>query len=335
MLLSDDLNTAYNLLIATCSPSFTYDRMKQIAYNVYNRYPQQYQDVVNGMAETSGLTLDQQVILNALEWIPKIDAFVPHCSGLGVWGPYTTDGSMIFGRNNDDDFDTYTNFGQYVVVAVFNPTDSGMPVASINYAGVIYAATGINRAGIFMELNSGTQQPPFYYVNRPLLLSTMFSFLESYSTQDQMNTAFQTVQADISSIVNVAVPSIAYSFEIPLNGVLRRQPDDNGLLAATNHFVDPSWGIPPPVPDSANAWTAARRNNLLAFAQANKGSMNVDKVKQIMATPLNESDGSGGVFVNGTIYQVVAVPATLTIWLRAPNHFDWQKIELGRVFRWD
>ena len=206
MLLSDDLNTAYNLLIATCSPSFTYDRMKQIAYNVYNRYPQQYQDVVNGMAETSGLTLDQQVILNALEWIPKIDAFVPHCSGLGVWGPYTTDGSMIFGRNNDDDFDTYTNFGQYVVVAVFNPTDSGMPVASINYAGVIYAATGINRAGIFMELNSGTQQPPFYYVNRPLLLSTMFSFLESYSTQDQMNTAFQTVQADISSIVNVADP---------------------------------------------------------------------------------------------------------------------------------
>ena len=116
---------------------------------------------------------------------------------------------------------------------------------------------------------------------------------------------------------------------------MRRQPDDNGLLAATNHFVDPSWGIPPPVPDSANAWTAARRNNLLAFAQANKGSMNVDKVKQIMATPLNESDGSGGVFVNGTIYQVVAVPATLTIWLRAPNHFDWQKIELGRVFRWD
>jgi hypothetical protein len=326
MLLHDDLNAAYNLLIATCSPSFTYDRMKQIGYNVYNRYPQQYQDIINGMAETSGLGLDKQIILNALEWIPKIDAFVPHCSGIGVWGGYTTDGSMIFGRNNDDDLDTYGNFGAYVVVAVFKPTDSGMPVAIINYAGVVYAATALNRAGIFMELNSGNWQG--YDVTRPLLVSTMFSFLEAYSTQDEMNTAFQTVSADISSIVNVADPAIAYSFEIPLTGVLRRPPDDNGLLAATNHFVDPSWGIPPPTPDSANGWTVLRRNNLLAFAEANKGSLNVDKIMQVMQTPIMQ----GGVFDARTIYQVVAVPANLTIWLRTPNHFDWQKIDLRQVF---
>jgi hypothetical protein len=326
MLLKDDLNAAYNLLIATCSPSFSYDRMKQIADNVYGRYPQQYQDVIIGMAETSGLGLEKQTILNALEWIPKIDHFVPHCSGIGVWGGYTTDGSLIFGRNNDDDLDTYGNFGAYVVVAVFNPTDSGMPVAIINYAGVIYAATAINRAGIFMELNSGNWQG--YDVNRPLLLSTMFSFLEAYSTQDEMNTAFQTVTADISSIVNVADPAIAYSFEIPLNGVKRRPPDESGLLAATNHFVDPSWGIPPPQPDSANGWTVLRRNNLLAFAEANKGSLNVDKIKQVIATPIMD----GGVLDVGTIYQVVAVPKDLTIWLRTPNHFDWQKIDLNSVF---
>jgi hypothetical protein len=326
MLLKDTLNSAYNLLIATCGSSFTHDRMKQIGYNVYNRYPRQYQDVIKGMAETSGLGLDNQIILNALEWIPKINGVVPYCSGFGVWGPYTTDGSMIFGRNNDDDLDTYGNFGAYVVVAVFNPTDSGLPVALINYAGVVYAATAINSAGIFMELNSGNV--PGYYIDRPLLLVTMFSFLENYSTQDEINAAFQAVQADLSSIVNVADPTIAYSFECPLYGVLRRPPDDNGLLAATNHYIDPSWGLPPPTPDSAYAWTSLRRNNLLAFAQANKGSLNVDKVEQVMATPI----ANGGVLDAGTIYQVVVVPTSLTIWLRTPNHFDWQKIDLSRVF---
>jgi hypothetical protein len=177
-----------------------------------------------------------------------------------------------------------------------------------------------------MELNSGNV--PGYYIDRPLLLVTMFSFLENYSTQDEINAAFQAVQADLSSIVNVADPTIAYSFECPLYGVLRRPPDDNGLLAATNHYIDPSWGLPPPTPDSAYAWTSLRRNNLLAFAQANKGSLNVDKVEQVMATPI----ANGGVLDAGTIYQVVVVPTSLTIWLRTPNHFDWQKIDLSRVF---
>ncbi len=326
VLLKDDLNAVYNLMIATFSRSFSYGRMKQIADNVYSRYPQPHKDIIAGMAETSGLGLEKQIIVNALEWIPKINAFVPHCSGIGVWGDYTQDRRLIFGRNNDDDLDTYGQFGGYVVVAVFNPTDSGMPVALINYAGVVYAATAINRAGIFMELNSGNWQG--YDVNRSLLLATMFSFLEAYSTQDEMNTAFQTVAADISSIVNVADPAVAYSFEIPLTGARRRPPDKSGLLAAANHFVDPFWGIPPPEPDSANAWTALRRNNLLAFAETNKGGLNVQKIKEVLATSIIE----GGVLDAGTIYQVVAIPVNLTIWLRTPNHFDWQMIDLSKLF---
>ncbi len=288
MLLQAELNASYDLLIATFSPFFSYDRMRQIANNVYDRSPQQQKEILIGMAETSGLGLEKQIILNALEWIPKIDAFVPHCSGFGVWGDYTQDRKLVFGRNNDDTATIYGNFGAYVVVAVFNPTDSGIGVALVNYAGVVYAATGINRSGIFMELNSGNWQG--YNVNHPLLLATLFSFLESCATQSQVNTAFSSVLPDIASIVNVADPAIAYSFEAPLvvtpplPNVIRRGPDDDGMIAATNHFVDPAWGLAPPVPDSANAFTALRRSNLLAFAAANKGSFNVAKVASA-ATP--------------------------------------------------
>jgi hypothetical protein len=47
-------------------------------------------------------------------------------------------------------------------------------------------------------------------------------------------------------------------------------------------------------------------------------------VKEVIQTPTAE----GGVFDEGTIYQVVTVPADLTMWVRAPEHFEWQKIDL-------
>jgi hypothetical protein len=325
MLLKNQLNEAYDITIATFSPYFTYERMRQIADNVYARYPQKYKDIIIGMAETSGLGLEKQIVLNAMEWFPKINAFVPHCTGVGVWGDYTSDRRLIFGRNNDDAA-LYRNFGSYVVVAVFNPTDSGMPVAVINYAGVVYAPTGINRAGIFMEVNSGNWQG--YFINQPLLVLTMFTFLQDYSTQEDMDAAFQAVLPDLVSIVNVADSATAYSFECWTTTVKRRSPDKNGLLVATNHFVDPSWGLPPPQPDSANGWTAKRRDNLLTWAEVHKGRLNVDKVKEVLDTPITE----GGAFQAATIYQVVAVPADLTIWLRAPEHFEWQKIDLNGFF---
>ncbi len=326
MLLKDDLVAAYHLTVHVMGRYLTYERMKQVAQNVYDRYPRKYRDVIMGMAETSELGFERQMILNALEMFPKINNYVPRCSGFGVWGDYTKDGRMIFGRNNDD-AGFYRDFGGYVVVAVFNPTDSGMPVAVVNYAGVIYAPTAINRAGIFMELNSGNG-PGGYMVDRPLVVVTMFSFLQDYGTQDELNGAFQTLSPDFSSIVNVADPTIAYSFECPLIGVKRRAPDEEGLLASSNHLVDPSWGIPPPEPDSANGWTVKRRENLVAFAGANKGSLDVDKVKEVLDLDMDR----GGVFSDGTIFQVVVVPKDLVLWLRAPEHFEWQKIDLSRLF---
>ncbi len=85
MLLKDDLSALYNSMIATFSPYWTYGRMKQIADAVYAVYPQKYKDILVGMAETSGLGMEKQIILNAIEFIPKIDKDVPHCSGIAVW----------------------------------------------------------------------------------------------------------------------------------------------------------------------------------------------------------------------------------------------------------
>jgi hypothetical protein len=326
MLLREDLNAAYRMTIDTFSPYLTYERMKQVAENVYGRYPQRYKDIIIGMSETSGLGLERQLVLNAMELLTKINTAVPHCSGFGVWGDFTRDGNLIFGRNNDDAA-LFRNFSRYVVVAVFNAVDSGIPVAIVNYAGVIYAPTAMNRAGIFMELNSGN--PLGYAADNPLIVTEMFSLLESCSTQEEVEAAFRTVSTDLSSIVNVADPTIAYSFEYPMTAVKRRPPDEDGLLASTNHFVDPSWGMPAPQPDSANGWSVKRRDNLLTFARANKGTLDLEKMKYVLDTQTAE----GGVFEEkGTIFQVIAFPKEATLWLRVPTYLEWQKINLARMF---
>ncbi len=322
-LVRDDLNALYESMISEFSPHISYERMKQIAEAVYAVYPQEYKEILIGMAETSGLGLERQIILNAVEFIPKIQNDVPyHCSGLAAWGDYSLDGRLIFGRNNDD-AEIYKVFGKYTIVAVFNPSDSGMPVAVVNYAGAIYVPNGMNRDGIFLELNAGNAQQ--FYADRPSIFLTLFSFLKNHSTQDEMNAAFQPVLANLSSIVNVADENIAYSFECSVTECRRRDPDAPGLLASTNHFIDPSLGfpLPPPTDDSA-----VRRDNLLALAEAKKGAINVPVMKDILDTTMEH----GGATNEGTIYQIVADPRDRTIWLKAPGTFDWQEIPLWDFF---
>lgn len=322
-LLKDDLARLYDSVIATFSPRYPYPRMKRIADAIYAVYPQKYKDVLAGMAETSGLGMEKQIVLNALEFFPKIDRDVPrNCSGIAVWGDYAAGGPLIFGRNNDD-AEIYKTFGAYTLVAVFNPTDGGIPAAIVNYAGAIYAPNGMNRHGIFLELNGGNWQG--YLVDRPFIFTDLFSILQTCATQDEVHKAFLPILADMSSIVNVADANIAYSFELPLGGVKRRNPDAAGLIASSNHFVDPYWEIDPPGPPDD---TVLRRDNLLTLANANKGRVDLEKMKQIMDTSIPQ----GGATNPGTIFQIIAIPRDLTMWLKAPGTFDWQPIELSGLF---
>lgn len=328
MLLKNELNALYDLAIAKYNGvGYTNVRMQQIADAYYANFPLKYRDVIVGMAETSGLGLEKQILVNGIEIIPKLNSVVPHCTGLVVWGDYTGGAPLIFGRNNDD-HPFFRNFGGYTVIVVFNPTDGGIPTAIVNYAGIIYAPTGMNRHGIFMEINSGNSPGGFRMDRTPTVVS-MFEVLQSCATPAQVNDAFQNLAVDISSIINVADPSSAYSFECSLDAVKRRSADQEGLLVSTNHFIDPSWGLSPPEPDSDNGWTVARRNNGIFWAESGKGHLRAEQVRDILS---KEITSESGLFSESTIYQVVAVPQQLTLWLKAPDHFDWQEIDLMELF---
>jgi hypothetical protein len=331
-LLKEELNRLYEVAVNGLfigKKGYTYERLKEIAGPIFDAYPQRFKEIIYGMAETSGLGIEKQVLLTATELYPRFRASSSYCSGMAVWGDYTSGGPLVFGRNNDD-AELFKELAGFLVVAVFNPSDFSIPIAIINYAGVIYAPSGMNREGIFLEINSGNYLG--YYPDRLSIVVTLFSFLQDFATMEELGRAIKSTRVDQSSIINVADGSGAYSYECsPRDDVKQRLPDRDGLLASTNHFIESSWGLPPP-DDAKEAWTLTRRNNLLDQGEKNKGAFDVEKMKEVFGAPIFGENR--GVFMPSmTIYQIIAVPAELKLWVKVPDFFDWQEVDLKKLFK--
>ena len=331
MLLKNELRDLYNVAIEDFfikKRGIASERMDTIARAVFDPYPRRYKEIIYGMAETSGLGLDKQVLLNAIEWYPKIGHLsYGRCSGIAVWGPYTSGGPLVFGRNNDDD-PLYKDFARFMVVAIFKPHDGSLPAAIINYAGAVYNPTGMNSEGLFVEMNAGPWMG--FSLDRISIFTRLFSFLQDYSSLPELDRAFKSTLANISSIVNVADRERAYSYESSLYDTRRMDPEKDGLLVATNHFIGPTWNIAQ-MDDKVGERTMQRRRNLLALGEKHKGTFSPQVMMKVLDTTIDQ----GGATVEGTIYQAIAVPAQLRLWLKVPGLQDWTEIELGPLFRKD
>lgn len=306
------------------------DLMKKTAMSLYASYPQRFKDIIGGMAETSGLSLEAQMMLNALELYGSMSG----CSGIIVWGEYTGHQPLIAGRNYDW-FDQYLEFAQNLTVTVFSP-ESGVPNAMVTFAGVIYATTGLNAGGLYLALNNGLPSGgTLSYANRVPAMVSLLALLNDYRTMDQLDVFFNTTRTDFAFIINTADKTQGISYEWAPFEHRRRKADAEGLLVATNHFVDPSWGIV--MNDNVGFETLRRRENLLALGQKNKGKINVGKMQAMLDTTMN--DGGATWPLKGsaraayqTVYQVIAVPESLQIWLKVPGFQDWTKVDLKSYF---
>jgi hypothetical protein len=303
----------------------TQAQLDTIAQALFDRYPQRYREILSGIAETSGLGLDKVLLINALEWFPKINRLsYGRCSGIAVWGPYTN-GPALFGRNNDDD-PVYFEFAR-MVVAVFRPNDGSIPTALINYPGVIYNATGINADGLFIELNAGNEMG--FALNRVSIFTTLFSYLQEYHNLTELDRAMRSTLVDLGAIINVADPTRGYSYECSLWDTKRRDQDEAGIIAAANAFSLPDWNITPLDPKKDPGANEIRKKNLLKLGARYKGAITPDvMMKDIMDVKMPD-----GAAHPGTIYQVVAAPAELKIWIKVPGRVDWTEVPLGPLFR--
>jgi len=151
-LLKDNLAAYYqdivlNYLIA--EKGHTYDELLTSAVNIYSTALQESKDFMQGVVETSGLTLAQVQLIN----ISMIGA-VYGCSAVGTWGEHTNGGPLIIGRNWD--MVPLDRFKDYMMVVVYNPP-TGNSVADINYIGQFQTfQTAMNSKGLWIDLQDGS-----------------------------------------------------------------------------------------------------------------------------------------------------------------------------------
>jgi hypothetical protein len=333
-LLKSELNEDYNGVVKGMKDiGSSLEDLQEYGNTLYETYPQKYKEIMQGLAETSGLGLEKAKLLNVQEmyvsaalshWAQEQGMTRDQCSGIAAWGDYT-EGPLVFGRNYDLGFFNH----EYATLVVYNPTDGSVPTASFTFAGCIYVTTGMNSAGVFLELNNGSSSDPTDMTGtRAFAPIDLFAFLEQSTSLEQLPTYFESTLPDMAYIVQGADKDGALSFEWSTSRVAARQPDRDGLLAATNFFFDPSWNAPPPEDDFDSS--VKRRDNLLNLAEQNKGKITPEVMMDIISTPLEE----GGAFrpPNLTSYEVVAQPETLKMWLRVPEYQDWVEVDLEQYF---
>jgi hypothetical protein len=291
-------------------------------------------ELMKGIAESSGLSEDEVLILNA--GMPNLSYAILQgeapsaCSGLAVWGRYTPDGALVFGRNWDIDRGAMERYMKYLSIVVLNP-DSGNSFASAHPLGNVYVETGMNDKGIFIELNNGGQSDPGYVEGREETASVLATVLNQCSTVDEAARRLCDIPAALSHIIQIADAKECVSVERATFGARVRKADQEGLLASFNSFV-------PPYPDEWDNRVAdppgeaedPRYSNLINLANSPEfcGHLDIDSMMKLMDIDVR----NGGAVHRGTVYQVVALPQELTMWIRGLGYSGWQQIDLRDLF---
>ncbi len=298
----------------------------------YETQPSYAKELIEGLSETSGLTLVEQKELAAMPGL-LASGFPGRCSSMDAWGTYSTDGKMVVGRNWDMISGVYEGFEKYLTVIVYNPKDYANSVAEINYIGSVLLQSGLNSHGIFLDLQDGTKSDAGTQRNNTPGPYSLFTFLLNATTLPQVDAFFKATPTDSGLIINAADSKTANVYEWASFG-LRTRTSSSGLLASSNHFLDPTWPKPQSIPDGLHgAFSKDRYANLMALGESLKGSINATEMMRVFDTSILEGGPSfplGGILE--TYYQIVAVPGDLTLWLKAPGYSGWEQIGLKPLF---
>jgi len=305
--------------------------LDDFASQLFRLYPRPLQELAEGMSETSALTLNKIAVLNEFfDYYLKCHDHPEsgdggNCSAISVWGTYSKGGAVVMGRNFDFP-PFYRAFNKYITVVAYNPSDASNSTAVITFPGQIGSIQAFNSRGLVLENNNGNScgDAARYFGKRiPSMPKDLVAMFE-HSTYDGLDAALMTSRIHYPLIYNIGFPGGAANYEMTTSEVKRRQGQD-GLLVGTNHFVSPGWPPPPPKYQDGIKESTSRYDNLQALARKHKGAIDASTMMEILDVP---GDKGGATSKDRTIYQFVAVPAELKIWLKALTYCDWTEVDL-------
>ncbi|WKY46679.1 C45 family peptidase [Eubacteriaceae bacterium ES3] len=304
------------------------------AKNIAENLSPELNDLLTGMAETSGLTNDEVLLLNAgmINLTGTLISFdhADACSGIAAWDDYTPDGQLIFGRNWDIDRENMADYMKYLSVVVFHP-EEGHAFANVHPLGNVYLETGMNDTGLFIELDNGEGSDPNFNPEAQDTASVLVDVLNQANTLDEATTMLMDTPADLSYIIQVADTDSSVSVERATQYPRIRTGVYDGLLVAYNNFIEPypaEWeGFVNAPPDAS---IDPRYVNLIETANSETfyGNLDLEGMKELMALDVTE----GGAVHGGTVFQYIAIPETKELYIHGIGYSDWQKVDLNEYF---
>lgn len=245
------------------------------------------------------------------------------CSCLVLSGERVKNRKVMAGRN----YDWLPSFADLdLVLSILHPADGSPAIASLNYAGCFYLTSGMNSNGVFLELNSGAFAATEYRAERFHNTWLLWTVLRQARDKKQALRLLNTFKSAGNYLIGIADPTGASVFEWAAAAPGAIINEENGLLAISNHFIQPNWQNLPQASQGGNFSSVARRNALMRLAGTLPQPAQIKELQQILSIDIDH----GGAKWDGTLFQIIAIPADKHWLIRPKKSGKW--INLPAIF---
>jgi hypothetical protein len=331
------------------APLLSHEELKQKFMPGYFRaQPYNQKRMIQGAAETSGLTLEQMVFMDHMLQAVILSAGITGCTSAAVWGDASRDGRLYTGRNHDFGKPWRDRLAKIGVIRVMNPTGSDISVAAATRVGQVCTAIDLmNSKGLYIEFNNADNiRPGSLPTNMRAIDDQGYSLLADYQSVAELNVVVPNLKSSDALLMLAADPTEARYFELSPYASVRTEPEFlNGQLTSRgNHALHPAWNMDTESdPERSIAFSSLRRSNFVKYLSEDPSTNNDAKMRAFLSKEIivdgKISDGAACIMEpavkveDWTSYQSVTIPAELKIFWRIPTHTPWLEIDLKKYFK--
>ncbi len=289
-LLKDEVRKMVDATLYTVGWAYTIERGVWFADEMRKAYkrlesfiPQKYKDEMEGLAETSGIPLEEIHLTNVF---PALF----HCSGFAVFNDATVERKLYHGRVLD--YMVGIGLQYHAVVYILHPKGSNA-FANVGFAGFIGSVSGMNDKQVaFGEMGGGGVGD---WDGMPMAF-LMREGLETTNNLDEAVNLFKTT------------PRTCEYYYVISDGKI---PDARGLATSPTRFdvIHPNQyhkQLPHPVKDAVLMSAGDRYEELVKRVKKNYGKIDAEKAIRLMDRP---------VAMKSNLHDVLFAPQSLEFWV--------------------
>ncbi len=209
---------------------------------LYQHIPEEFKSEIHGISQFTSDDYDfiapkylRSLYLHGAHDIGHAmqDLALVGCSSVAVWGPNTSDGQLLIGRN----FDFYAGdeFAKEKIVSFVTPKE-GIPYMSVAWAGMIGVMSGMNNEGLTVTINAGKSKIPLV-AKTPISIVTR-EILQYASTIEEAIAIAKRRKVFVAESIMVASAKDkkVVLIEVAPNKFGVYDVQQNNRLICTNHF---------------------------------------------------------------------------------------------------